>query len=285
MTVQITAAMIKDLRERTGVGIDKCKKALEESNGDMEAAISNLRKAGFASAVKKEGREAKEGMIAVAENGKNIAIVEVNAETDFVVKNDLFGRFLQSIAQEVADTAPASLEKFLSQKYSKDSALTIDQYRATIVQAIGENIQIRRFMVIPKTTDKSVGVYSHLGGKIVTIAEITGSASESALAKDIAMHIAAASPDYLSPDQVPATIIDSEKEIAKSQMKGKPANIIDKILEGKVNAFYDAVCLVRQKYIKDDSLTIQDLVSKRSKEIGKPLTLSQFSRWVVGQSS
>jgi elongation factor Ts len=284
MTVQITAAMIKELRERTGVGIDKCKKALEEAKGDMETAISNLRKAGIATAVKKEGREAKEGMIAVTENGKHIAVVEVNAETDFVVKNDLFGRFLQNIAQEVVETAPANLEKFLSQKYSKDGTLTIDEYRATIVQSIGENIQIRRFILIPKTSDKSIGVYSHLGGKIVTMAEITGSAAESGLAKDIAMHIAAASPDYLSPEKIPAAILDNEKEIAKSQMKDKPANIMDKIVEGKLNSFYDAVCLVRQKYIKDDSLTIQDLVSNRSKETGKPLALSQFIRWVVGQS-
>lgn len=284
MTVQITAGMIKELRERTGVGIDKCKKALEESKGDMETAISNLRKAGIATAVKKEGRETKEGMIAVAENGKYIAVVEVNAETDFVVKNDLFGRFLQNIVQEVLETAPPSLETFLSQKYSKEGTLTIDQYRATIVQTIGENIQIRRFLLIPKTTDKSVGVYSHSGGKIVTMAAITGSASESALAKEIAMHIAAASPDYLSPQEVPVDILNHEKEIAKSQMQGKPAHIMDKIVEGKLHAFYDAVCLVCQKYIKDDSLSIQDLVSNRAKETGKPLALSQFFRWVVGQS-
>lgn len=283
MSAQITAAMIKELRDRTGVGMGKCKEALEEAKGDMELAISNLRKAGIATAVKKQGRETNEGMIAVAENAKHIAIVEVNAETDFVVKNDLFGRFLKDIVAEVLSTAPSSVEQFLGQKYSKDTALTIDQYRATIVQTIGENIQIRRLIVIPKGADKSVGVYSHLGGKIVTFVEIKGSASEEALAKDIAMHVAAASPEYLSPETVPAQVIDQEKDVAKGQMKGKPANIIDKIVEGKINAFYDAACLVRQKYIKDDTISIMDLVNKRSKEIGKPLTITHFARWCVGQ--
>ncbi len=283
MSTPITPAMIKDLRERTGVGMSKCKEALEEAKGDMELAIANLRKAGIATAVKKEGRETKEGMIAVVENGKQIALVEVNAETDFVVKNDKFGNFLKQIADEILATSPKSLEQFLSQKYSKDGAMTIDQFRATMVQTIGENIQIRRFQLLPKTSEKSVGVYSHSGGKIVTVAEITGSSSEGALAKDIAMHIAAASPDYLSPETVPAPVLENEKEIAKGQVKGKPANIIDKIVDGKLNAFYDSSCLNRQKFIKDDSLTIAELVNKRSKETGKPLQLTHFMRWSVGQ--
>ena len=135
----------------------------------------------------------------------------------------------------------------MQQKYSKDPSLTIDQYRATIVQAIGENIQIRRLILIEKTPQKSLGFYTHLGGKIVTLVEITGSNKEEAIAKDIAMHVAAAAPDYLSPEKVPADIISSEKEIAKSQVKDKPANIVDKIVEGKVNAFYDTACLVCQK--------------------------------------
>lgn len=283
MTTQITASMIKELRERTGVGMGKCKEALEEAKGDMELAISNLRKAGMASAVKKEGRATNEGMIGTAETPSTIAIVEVNAETDFVVKNDRFKEFLNNIVNEVAATHPASLEAFLKQKYSKDHALTIDEYRATVVQAIGENIQIRRIAVIPKTAQKSIGVYNHLGGKIVTMVEITGSNKEDAIAKDIAMHVAAASPDFLSPDKVPADVVNNEKEIAKSQVVGKPANIVEKIVEGKVNSFFDAVCLIRQKYIRDDSLSIADLVNKRAKEAGVPLTLTHFLRWSVGQ--
>lgn len=279
----VTAAMIKDLRDRTGVGMGKCKEALEEAKGDMDLAIANLRKSGMASAVKKEGRETKEGMIGVADNGKTVAFVEVNAETDFVVKNERFHEFLKNIAEEVAKTAPASLEAFLQQKYSKEPSLTIDQYRATVVQTIGENIQIKRLKTLTKNANHSVGTYSHMGGKIVTAVEITGSGSEEAVAKDIAMHIAAASPEFLNPESVPADIIANERDIAKGQIQGKPANIVDKIVDGKLNAFYDAQCLTRQKYIKDDSVTIIDLVNKRGKEAGKPLVLASFIRWVVGQ--
>ena len=279
----ITPAMIKELRERTGVGMGKCKEALDEAKGDMELAIANLRKAGMASAVKKEGRETKEGMIGIAENGQSVGIVEANAETDFVVKNDRFKEFLNNIAQEVAKTNPPSLDAFLQQKYSKEPGLTIDQYRATMVQTIGENIQIRRILTLKKTADRSVGIYSHLGGKIVTVVEITGSGSEEAMAKDIAMHTAAAAPEYLSPEKVPQEIINNEKDIARAQIQGKPANIVDKIVEGKVNAYYDTNCLIRQKYIRDDTVTIADLVNKRAKETGKPLTVTNFIRWSVGQ--
>lgn len=275
--------MIKELRDRTGIGMGKCKEALEEAKGDMELAISNLRKAGMASAVKKEGRATNEGMIGTAETPSAFAIVEINAETDFVVKNDRFKEFLDNIVKEVAATQPASLEAFLKQKYSKDSALTIDEYRATVVQAIGENIQIRRLVVIPKTAQKSIGLYNHLGGKIVTMVEITGSSKEEAIAKDIAMHVAAAAPDFLSPDKVPADVINNEKEIAKSQVKGKPDNIVEKIVDGKVNSFFDTVCLIRQKYIRDDSVSIADLINRRAKEAGVPLTLTHFLRWSVGQ--
>ena len=283
MATPITAAMIKDLRDRTGVGMGKCKEALEEAGGDMELAIANLRKAGMASAVKKEGRETKEGMIGTAENGKTIALVEVNAETDFVVRNERFKQFLDNVAEEVAKTNPSSLEAFMQQKYSQDNALTIDQYRATIVQTIGENIQVRRVKTMQKDANRSFGVYSHSGGKIVTAVEISGSGDETELAKDIAMHVAAASPEFLSPEQVPNDVINHERDIAKGQIQGKPANIIEKIVDGKINAFYDANCLIRQKYIRDDSLTISDLVNRRSKETGKPLAVTSFIRWSVGQ--
>lgn len=283
MTNVVTPALIKELRDRTGIGMGKCKEALDEANGDIELAISNLRKAGMASAVKKEGRATNEGMIGVAETPSTIAIVEVNAETDFVVKNDRFKEFLTNIANEAATSKANSLEAFLQQKYSKEPALTVDQYRATIVQTIGENIQIRRLLTIAKNPEKSLGIYSHLGGKIVTLVEIDGSSKEEGLAKDIAMHVAAAAPDYLAPEKVPAEVLNHEKEIAKSQIKGKPDNIIEKIVEGKVKAFYDASCLVCQKYIRDDSLSITDLVNKRAKEVGAPLKVTHFIRWNVGQ--
>lgn len=280
---QITAAMIKELRERTGVGMGKCKEALEEAKGDMELAIANLRKAGMATAVKKEGRTANEGMIGFAQKNGTIAVVEVNAETDFVVKNERFKEFLDNIAQEIAATNPKSLEAFLQQKYSKDSALTVDQYRATIVQMIGENIQIKRMQTFAKGANDSIGIYSHLGGKILTLVEISGSGSEDALAKDIAMHVAAASPEYLSPEKVPEKVLEGEKEIVKSQIKGKPDNIVEKIVEGKLNSFYDMHCLVRQKYIKDDTISITELLNHRAKESGHQLKITNFLRWSIGQ--
>ncbi|MBA3722439.1 MAG: elongation factor Ts [Parachlamydiaceae bacterium] len=283
MTVSVTPTMIKELRERTGVGMGKCKEALEEAKGDMELAIANLRKAGMATAVKKEGREAKEGMIATAQSGNTVAIVEINSETDFVAKNDRFKEFLNNIAMEAAKTNPPSLDAFLQQKYSKEPSLTVDQYRATMVQSIGENIQIRRLKTLHKNATHSVGVYSHLGGKIVTAVEIGGSGDEETLARDIAMHTAAASPEFLSPEKVPQDIIAREKDIVKGQIQGKPANIVDKIVEGKINAYYDANCLIRQKFIRDDSITISDLVTKRGKEINKPLVVIDFLRWGVGQ--
>jgi len=280
---EVTAAMIKDLRDRTGVGMGKCKEALEEAKGDMDLAISNLRKAGMASAVKKEGREAKEGMIGVGNSDAAVALVEINSETDFVAKNDRFKQFVESVAYDLANLNPPSLDSFLQQNSSQESSLTIDQYRATLIQTIGENIQIKRILRLPKDEDRSIGVYSHLGGKIVTVVEITGSSDEEALAKDIAMHVAAASPDYLSSDKVPEEIIANEREIAKVQVQGKPDYVIDKIVEGKINSFYDTSCLTRQKYIKDDSMTIAQLVEKRGKEKGKSLVVSNFIRWSIGQ--
>ncbi len=279
----ITPGLIKELRDRTGIGMAKCKEALEQAGGDIELAIANLRKAGMASAVKKEGRETKEGMIGVADNGKAIAIVEINAETDFVVKNDRFKEFLDAITQEAVATAPASLEDFIQQPYSKDRSLTIDQYRATLVQAIGENIQIRRLVILKREPNHSLGLYSHLGGKIVTVVDIQGSDKEEAIAKDIAMHTAASAPEYLAPTDVPQDIIASEKEIAKSQMKDKPAFVVDKIIDGKLASFFEANCLICQKYIKNDAITIKDLVNSRGKEVGKELSIPRYIRWNVGQ--
>lgn len=283
MSQLITAAQIKELRDRTGVGMGKCKEALEEAKGDIELAITNLRKAGMASAVKKEGRATNEGMVGFAVSPSAVAIVEVNAETDFVVRNDRFKEFVDHIAHEAMATLAGSLQSFLEQKYSKEPSLTIDQLRAVVIQAIGENIVLRRLVTFKKEPNRSYGLYSHLGGKMLTFVEITGSDQEEALAKEIAMHIAAAAPEYLSAANVPEDVVAKEKEIARSQMAGKPEAMIEKILEGKVKAFFDTVCLENQKYIKDDSLTITDLVNKRAKEVGKNLKVTNFLRWTVGQ--
>lgn len=281
-STKVTPDMVKELRERTGVGMAKCKEALDQAQGDMEKAIDLLRKSGMASAVKKEGRETKEGMIVTAEGKDAIVLVEINAETDFVVQNDRFKQFAQDVAKEVADTKPASLEDFVAQKFSKDPSLTIDQYRAILMQSLGENIKIRRLQIFPKSSSHSLAIYSHMKGKIVTFVELEGGAGQEAFAREIAMHIAAESPDYLKPEEVPADVKSREEEIARAQVAGKPAAMIDKIIEGKLKGFYDQVCLLRQKFVKDNSITITDLVAKEGQRLGKNLAVRRFVRWQVG---
>lgn len=283
MSVEISPALVKELRERTGVGIAKCKEALEKCSGNMDEAIDFLRKSGMATAVKKSSREAKEGKIIFAEGKSAIAIVEINCETDFVAGNERFQQFAKDVAQEIADSNPTTVEQLLAQKSKLDPKLTIDEMRGTIIQAIGENIQIKRFLCIPKTADNSIGLYSHMGGKLVTMVEIKGATDMQDLAKEVAMHSAAAAPEFLSPEKVPANVVEHEKEIARGQVTGKPANIIEKIVEGKIKAFFDQVCLVNQKYIKDDKVSIQEYVTGKGKAAGKTLSVVNFLRWSVGE--
>lgn len=279
--MSVTPTMIQELRKRTGVGMAKCKEALEKSSGDMDEAINYLRKAGIATAVKKSGREAKEGKIVFKETEDCVAIVEVSAETDFVVGNNRFVEFACAVVDELAKTRPGSLEEFMKQPLSKDPSMTIEEYQGSVVQAIGENIQIKRFVIFQKEPGKSFGVYSHMGGKILTFVEMNGDGSD--VAREVAMHAAAASPDYLSPEMVPENVIEHEREIARSQLAGKPENIMEKILAGKINAFYDDVCLLRQKFVKDDSVTVGEYVARRSRDAGKPLAVARFLRWAIGE--
>ena len=279
----VTSEMIKTLRERTGVGLIKCKNALEESLGDIEAAISILRKAGLASAVKKESREAKEGAIDFVETSKAIGIVQMNAETDFVVNNEKFRNFLQNLALEMSSGDATNLETFVLKTFSPEIDKTIDEKRKELVSVLGENILISKGIYLKKDANVSYGIYSHMNGKIFCLVEISGSADQADFAKEIAMHVAAEAPDYLSSDQVPSDIKATEEEIAKSLVPpGKPAEIIEKIVNGKMQAFYNDVCLLNQKYIKDTSMSIEDLVKTRAKETGKPLELKGFYRLQIG---
>ncbi len=280
---EITADMIKLLRERTGVGMGKCKEALVLAEGDMEKAVDVLRKAGMASAAKKEGRETKEGLILAAVDSNHMVLVEANAETDFVVQNDRFKHFVHDCVKQALETKPKSLADFIQQPYYKDKSITIDQYRNLVIQALGENIQLRRLELIPKHSNSSFGIYSHMGGKLVVVVEVAGAADQEGIAKEIAMHVAAENPEYLKPEEVPATVIAREEEIARSQVEGKPANIVDKIVAGKVKAYTDQFCLVNQKYIKDTTVTVQQFLEICSKKIGKPLSIKCFWRWKVGQ--
>lgn len=277
---KVTAEMVKELRERTGVGMSKCKEALDQANGDMEAAIDILRKSGMASAVKKEGRETKEGIIGSAESPNAVALVEVNAETDFVTQNERFKQFVKDVSLEVATSKPANLEAFL--KHSMAGKMSVDECRSELVQSLGENIQVKRFVLFNKSADVSYGLYSHMGGKIAVIVELTGGNGNEALARDIAMHVAAEAPEFLSPEEIPAEVRAREADIAKSQVQGKPEAMIEKIVEGKLKAFSDQVCLLGQKYIKDNSLSIAQLLEKESKRLGKTIAIRSFVRWKIG---
>lgn len=279
----ITADMIKELRERTGVGMGKCKEALVLAEGDMEKAIDVLRKAGMAAAAKKEGRETKEGLILAAEDKHHLVLAEANAETDFVVQNDRFKHFLHDVVKQALESkSPKALAEFIQQPYYKDKSITIDQYRNLVIQALGENIQLRRLETITKHPNSSYGIYSHMGGKIVVLVEIQGAADQEGIAKEIAMHIAAENPEYLKAEEVPTHVLAREEEIARSQVQGKPENIVEKIVAGKIKAYYDQFCLVNQKYIKDTSVTVLQFLESCSKKIGKPLSIKCFWRWKVG---
>ncbi len=284
---QVTAALVQELRKRTGVGMSKCKEALDQSQGDLEAAIDFLRKAGIASAVKKESRETKEGLIGHAENDKAVSLVEISAETDFVTQNHVFQDFLKEMACEIASSQPSSLEGFMGQKFSKDASLTLDEYRATVVQSVGENLVVKRLLTLPKGSASSLGVYSHMKGKIAVVVELEGAVGQEDFARDLAMHIAAESPQYLCPAEVPAEVKAHEADIAQaqlaSQLQGKPAEMIQKIINGKLQSFYDQTCLVCQKYVKDPQVTVEQLVANRAKTLGQPLAIKRFIRWQAGE--
>ncbi len=282
MNQKVTADKVKELRERTGVGMGKCKEALDQANGDMDKAIELLRKAGMASAVKKEGRETNEGLVSAAEGKEAYALVEVNAETDFVTQNEKFKQFLHDVSQEVADYKLGSLNALMQHPFSKDKSITIDQYRALVMQSLGENIQVRRLLVIPKTEDTSIGLYSHMGGKIIVAVVLGGGAGAEALARDIAMHVAAESPEYLTPEEIPQEIRSREEDIARSQVTGKPEDITNKIIQGKYKAFCDEVCLLCQKFVKDNTITISGLLEKEGKRLGKTIAVLAYHRWKVG---
>lgn len=277
----ITPDLIKELRQRTGVGMSKCKEALEQAGGDLQLAIENLRKSGIASAIKKEGRETKEGLISVLEQGDELSLFELSAETDFVVSNEHFQTLARNLVKQIATEYPADVQALLESKYQAEPNLTVEEKRALIVQSIGENIQPKRFETLKKSADSTFGVYSHMGGKIVTVVVLKGSDAEKELANDLAMHVCASSPEYLGPEQIPAELLDKEREIARSQVQNKPANIIESIVEGKLKSYYKEVCFLHQAYLKDNKQSVEQVVEARAKQIGKPLKITHYLRWSV----
>jgi elongation factor Ts len=276
MSTAISASMVKELRERTGSGMMECKKALVEANGDMELAIENMRKAGLAKADKKSGRIAAEGIIGVktSADGKAVAIVDINCETDFVAKSEAFVDFVNSVTEALLNANIETEEQLLTMPL--EGGVTVDEMRRGLISTLGENITVRRFEKFK--TDGGTACYLH-GSKIGVIVELAVADPE--LGKDVAMHIAASKPLCVSEDQVAADTIEKEKEIFLAQqeekIKGKPADIVEKMVAGRVSKFLAEVTLLGQPFIKDDKLTVGKLVS------GKGNTVVRFSRFEVGE--
>lgn len=273
---------LKALRQQTGVGLTKCKEALEACKGDLEAAVVYLRKLGLASAGKKDHRETKEGIIAAKSDARGTAIVEVNVETDFVANNAVFRTFVQGLVEDVLNSKADSVEALSQQKSSQDSSLTVDELRAVTMQMVGENIRIQRVHYYPASSEQSVGIYSHGNGKTVSLVWISGCSHQEPLAKDIAMHVVAAQPQFLSKETVPQDVLDREKDVISSQTTGKPQAIIDKIVSGKLNTFFQESCLLEQAFIKDPDKTVRSLIEDAQKEMGREIRVEKFVVWKIG---
>ncbi len=273
----ISASAVKDLREKTGVGMMEAKKALEEAGGDFEKAVDILRKKGLSAAAKKAARVASEGAItsSIQNNGKKGVLVEVNSETDFVAKNEDFQKFAKGLAELVASQKPSDVAALSQLSLGSEN---VEATRNTLVQKIGENISIRRFVCFE--TEGRIAIYLH-GNRIGVMVDYTG--GDEQLGKDIAMHIAAANPLFLSRETVAADILERERAVYEAQAKesGKPAAVIGKIVEGKLEKFYTDSCLMEQVYIKDPDgkLKIKELLKKA----GANVALNRFVRYQLGE--
>lgn len=266
----ISAALVKELRERTGLGMMECKKALVETDGDIEQSIENLRKASGLKAAKKADRTAAEGVVAarVADDGSYAALLEVNSETDFVARDDNFLSFTQSVLNKAFDSKQTDVSALMDGD--------LESARQALVQKIGENIGVRRIQTV-EPEGGVVGAYVHSNNRIGVLVELKGGDVE--LAKDIAMHVAAVNPQVVRPDDMPSEIVEKEKEIIKAQpdMEGKPAEIVDKMVQGRINKFLKEGSLLEQPFVKDPEVTVGALAKKAGAEV------VSFVRFEVGE--
>ena len=264
----ITASQVKDLRERTGAGMMDCKKVLTETDGDVEKAIELLRERGLSKAAKKSGRIAAEGLAAsyISEDKKVGVVVEVNAETDFVAKNEEFRSFVADVAKQIAVKAPATVEELLAEESMVEAGKTISEVLTSKIATIGENMSIRRFERF-ETKTGMIKDYIHGDGKIAVLVEMENATEE--LAKDVCMQIAAARPEYLDRESVPAERVEKEMEILKAQAmnEGKPAEIAEKMVQGRIGKFYGEICLVEQPFVKDPDQKVGKMVESKGAKI------------------
>lgn len=275
----ITTAMIKELRDATAMGINDCRKALQETDGDFDAAIKILREKGAAVAAKRASKEAKEGIVAanVSADAQSGALIEVNCETDFVTRNEDFQVFVEELRGEALNYETDKMAEGVSQKIEDKMA------------SIGEKIQFRRNVKFDVEGTGSITSYIHMGGKVGVLIELGAEKKETIespiykeLAKDLTLHVAAAAPEFLNRDEVPTEKIEEEKEIFRKQLEGKPENIIDNILVGKVNKFFSQICFIEQGFVKDDKVSITALLEEKGKELDDTLTIKRYVRYQLG---
>ncbi len=273
----ITAAMVKELRERTGSGMMECKKALVETDGDIDVAIENMRKSGQAKAAKKAGRTAADGIVALkfSDDNKRAVMVEVNCETDFVAKDENFNSFADAVAERALNSSVENVDELLNEPLHDGEETTVGTAREALVSKIGENMNVRRFRRFSTDSGLLVG-YRH-GVRIGVIVEIEG--GDEALGKDVAMHVAATNPTCVSEAEVPAEMLEKEREIymARALESGKPENIVDKIVDGQIRKYLSEITLLGQKFVKDPDVTIEKLLK------GADAGVVTFNRYEVGE--
>ena len=290
----VTASMVIELREMTGAGMMDCKKALSATDGDFDKAIEFLREKGLATAEKKAGRIAAEGLVAttIKDGDKVAAIVEVNAETDFVAKNEVFRTFVKEVVEQAADTDAADIDAFKAEKWALDTSMTVDEKLAAMIAKIGENMNIRRFEKIV-SEDGIVVSYIHAAGKIGVLVEAKTESNDERVKealKNVAMQVAALNPKYVSTDDVPEEYKEHEKEILIAQAKNdpknanKPENIIEKMITGRLAKELKEICLLEQEYVKaENKETVAKYLEMVSKEVGTPVELKRFVRFETGE--
>ncbi|MEW8957125.1 translation elongation factor Ts [Clostridium sp.] len=285
----ISAKAVKELRERTGAGMMDCKKVLTETNGDMDKAVELLREKGLAAAAKKAGRIAAEGVIAtyVSEDKKTAGIVEVNCETDFVAINEDFINFANNLAKMASLTSNTEVEALVEEKYIADETKTVKEFLTELIAKIGENMNVRRFVKF-NVENGTIASYIHGGGRIGVLTKVEcekESPITEGVAKDLAMQVAAANPLYLDETSVDQEAIEKEKEIFRVQAlnEGKPENIVDKMVVGRVKKYLKEICLVDQVWVKNGDYTITKLLQEKSKEVGAEMKVTSFVRFERGE--
>jgi len=271
----VTAQMVKELREKTGAGMMDCKKALTETNGDMEKAIDFLREKGIASAAKKGDRIAAEGLTYVVAEGNNAVILEVNSETDFVAKNEAFQNLVKELAAHLLANKPATVEEASAQTIN---GVTVADYINAAIAKIGEKLSLRRFTVASKTDNDAFGAYLHMGGRISVLTVLEGT-TETDAAKDVSMHIAALKPKYVSRDQVSQDEVEHERQVLTQQAlnEGKPEKIVEKMVEGRLGKYFEDVCVLDQTFVKNPDQKVRQFVES------KGATIREFVRYEVGE--